>query len=118
MDSNDKLKEAVATVCEAIRTDEGYKISWVANIAMAFKDEYARYTQTKSEYEVIMVIISQFTPTPKMKTKESEELKTELKIMNVAAKNKLNLDTYLDYRAVFSMLGYVKQVPKDEILGD
>jgi len=45
MDSNDKLKEAVATVCEAIRTDEGYKISWVANIAMTFKDEYWKAVQ-------------------------------------------------------------------------
>ena len=35
-----KVKEAVETLVEALKTDDGYRISWQANIAMAFKDEY------------------------------------------------------------------------------
>ncbi len=35
-------KEAVKQLVKALKEDEGYKYSWQANIAMAFKDEYAR----------------------------------------------------------------------------
>ena len=37
-----KLKEAIDTLVEALQTDEGYRIGWQANIAMSFKDEYSR----------------------------------------------------------------------------
>ena len=37
---NNKLKEAVDVLVEALKTDEGYRIGWQANIAMAFKDNY------------------------------------------------------------------------------
>ena len=40
MDS--KLKDAVEILVQALKTDEGYRIGWQANIAMAFKDEYNR----------------------------------------------------------------------------
>lgn len=32
------VHHAMNVVCAAIREDEGYRISWQANIAMAFKD--------------------------------------------------------------------------------
>lgn len=34
------IKEAMSVVTKAIREDEGYRIGWKANIAMAFKDEW------------------------------------------------------------------------------
>jgi len=37
-----KIKEAIDTLSEALKTDEGYRIGWQANIAMTFKDEYSR----------------------------------------------------------------------------
>lgn len=33
-----KLKEAVEILCEELRNDESYYMTWKANIAMAFKD--------------------------------------------------------------------------------
>lgn len=39
---DNKIKNALEVIAEALRTDEGYRIGWQANIAMAFKDEYAR----------------------------------------------------------------------------
>ncbi len=38
-----KLKEAVETLVDALKGDEDYKRSWTANIAMAFKDDYYWY---------------------------------------------------------------------------
>jgi hypothetical protein len=35
-------KQAVDHLCKALKSDEGYWISWKANIAMAFYDEYRR----------------------------------------------------------------------------
>ncbi len=35
-----KLQHAVQVLCEELKTDEGYRESWKANIAMAFKDEW------------------------------------------------------------------------------
>ena len=36
------LERAVRVLCDALRTDPGYRESWKANIAMMFKDEVAR----------------------------------------------------------------------------
>jgi hypothetical protein len=36
------LKRSIEVLCEAIVKDGDYRMSWKANIAMAFKDEYAR----------------------------------------------------------------------------
>lgn len=36
------LKEAVATLVDALKTDKDYRITWEANIAMAYQDEAAR----------------------------------------------------------------------------
>lgn len=47
-----------------------------------------------------------------------KELKTELKILKIAVKNKLTISEYLDFRTVISKLGYVKQVSRETILGD
>jgi len=43
-ESNHKnsVEHAIKIVQNALRTDEGYRIGWQANIAMAFKDEYSR----------------------------------------------------------------------------
>ena len=37
-----ELKEAMKVLVKALEEDEGYRYGWQANIAMAFKDEYAR----------------------------------------------------------------------------
>ncbi len=34
------LSDAINRVCEAIKNDKGYRISWEANIAMAFMDAF------------------------------------------------------------------------------
>jgi hypothetical protein len=48
---NNKLKDAIQVLVEALKTDEGYRISWQANIAMAFKDEYYRQSSQQSEHQ-------------------------------------------------------------------
>ena len=50
-----KLKEAIDTLVEALQTDEGYRIGWQANIAMVFKDEFTRINpdlKRTSDYEL------------------------------------------------------------------
>lgn len=42
MSENLGIKKEVDVLCKALKEDEGYFISWQANIAMAFKDEYER----------------------------------------------------------------------------
>ena len=37
---DNKLKEAVSVLVEALRSDPEYYYSWQANIAMAFQDEW------------------------------------------------------------------------------
>ena len=39
MSNQTELRKAMEIVCKAIKSDEGYRMSWVANIAMAFQDE-------------------------------------------------------------------------------
>lgn len=34
------LSDAINRVCEEIKNDKGYRLSWEANIAMAFKDAF------------------------------------------------------------------------------
>lgn len=34
------LGDAFERICEEIKNDKGYRISWEANIAMAFKDQF------------------------------------------------------------------------------
>lgn len=46
-----KLKEAVELLCENLKSDETYYYSWQANIAMAFKDEYARNSPVGSRLD-------------------------------------------------------------------
>ena len=36
------ISDAVKTITHEIKTDEGYRIGWQANIAMAFYDEWQR----------------------------------------------------------------------------
>jgi len=36
-------KEAIAHLVKTIRTDEGYRWGWQANIAVAFQDEWQRH---------------------------------------------------------------------------
>lgn len=38
-----ELSEAIVALVSALKEDPGYYYSWQANIAMAFKDECARY---------------------------------------------------------------------------
>ena len=37
-----EIAKAMKVITEALRTDEGYRIGWQANIAMAFQDEFNR----------------------------------------------------------------------------
>ena len=46
-----KTKEAVETLCAALKEDAGYYYGWQANIAMAFKDEWRREDFQKSEQD-------------------------------------------------------------------
>jgi hypothetical protein len=39
------LQSSVETLCDALKTDPSLYISYQANIAMAFKDEYSRMIQ-------------------------------------------------------------------------
>ena len=38
---NQSVSSAMGVLIEALQSDPGYRLSWQANIAMAFKDEYA-----------------------------------------------------------------------------
>ena len=42
-------KEAVKTLTERLQADEGLRLGYQANIAMAFKDEYKRKRVEKSD---------------------------------------------------------------------
>jgi transposase len=42
MSNNLGIKKEVDVLRKALKEDEGYYISWQANIAMQFKDEYGR----------------------------------------------------------------------------
>ena len=35
-----KLSNAINRICKEIKNDEGYRLGWEANIAMAFKDQF------------------------------------------------------------------------------
>lgn len=50
---DNKLKEAVSVLVEALKTDEGYRIGWQANIAMAFKDEFWRTCTTHKHLDLM-----------------------------------------------------------------
>lgn len=55
---DNKVKEAVEVLVEALKTDESYRIGWQANIAMAFKDEFTRTNpdlKSTSEYELHII---------------------------------------------------------------
>lgn len=41
-----KIREAVITLIDNLNSDDDYRYSWQANIAMAFKDEYRRHTES------------------------------------------------------------------------
>ena len=38
-----ELKKAIKVLVKNLKDDSGYRYSWQANIAMAFKDEYENY---------------------------------------------------------------------------
>lgn len=44
---DNKVKEAIQTLVEALNSDEGYRLGWKSNIAMAFKDEYSRQAEER-----------------------------------------------------------------------
>jgi uncharacterized protein YdaT len=45
------LKNAIEILVTALKTDEGYRESWKANIAIAFKDDYYWYkTNNEKDY--------------------------------------------------------------------
>jgi|TARA_R110000782_G_scaffold232667_2_gene318865 hypothetical protein len=53
-----ELKDAMKVLIKELITDESYRISWQANIAMAFKDEFYRTNpdfKDTSEYELHII---------------------------------------------------------------
>jgi hypothetical protein len=55
-----KTKTAIDHLAAELRKDDGYFESWKANIAMAFKDEYARrYKQRRHTRQAIHEIANQ-----------------------------------------------------------
>lgn len=42
------LKEAVSVLTKHLKEDENYRMTWRANIAMAFQDEYTRHQDEPS----------------------------------------------------------------------
>jgi hypothetical protein len=38
-----ELRLAIETLVDNLKEDEGYRLSWQANISMAFKDEFSNY---------------------------------------------------------------------------
>lgn len=53
------IKEAVARLCEELRTDKDYFYSWQANIAVAFQDAYKRLPD-KDIHEISNVAAKDF----------------------------------------------------------
>jgi len=49
MEEEMSVEKEIKVICEAIKNDEGYRMSWQANIAMAFKDEWTRYLGENSD---------------------------------------------------------------------
>lgn len=45
------LQKEMRVITNAIKHDEGYKIAWLANIAMAFQDEYSKNNPNMSQEE-------------------------------------------------------------------
>lgn len=46
------LKECVDALCEALETEPDFRMSWQANIAMAFVDEWDKDKKTRSLNDV------------------------------------------------------------------
>lgn len=42
--TKEELQNAVQVLVDALKTDEEYRVGWISNLAMAFKDEYSNYT--------------------------------------------------------------------------
>lgn len=49
---DNRLKKAVEVLRETLKTDEGYRIAWQANIAMAFKDAYWQSEDKEEIHEI------------------------------------------------------------------
>lgn len=49
MEAKNKLKDAVDIVVEALKNDPAYYVSWKANIAMSFKDEFERHLKEQGK---------------------------------------------------------------------
>jgi hypothetical protein len=59
MSDNLGIKKEVDVLRKALKEDEGYYISWQANIAMAFKDEYDKIMNelnTQYNHDIIHLI--------------------------------------------------------------
>lgn len=54
MNNENEVRDAIKVVSKALLDDEGYRISWQANIAMAFKDqaEWDRRSWDKEELDI------------------------------------------------------------------
>ena len=53
------IKKEITILRKALANDNGYYISWMANIAMAFKDEYSRNKKKYKNKEDIHYIANQ-----------------------------------------------------------
>ena len=59
-ESNGKnsIQYAIKVLINALKTDEGYRQGWKANIAMAFKDEWGRegFQQSEQDFEAVHIL--------------------------------------------------------------
>jgi len=52
MKESNEISNALSVLCEALQNDEGYRIGWVVNIAMAYIDN-ERWYKEKTDKEVL-----------------------------------------------------------------
>lgn len=57
---SDELQNAVKVLVKHLREDEGYRISWVANIAVPFQNAFHEHHRTKGVHEISNIAANMF----------------------------------------------------------
>lgn len=52
MENSNKLPEAITELVQALKSDKDYRLSWSANIAMAFNDSYRQYAKEHNKKQM------------------------------------------------------------------
>lgn len=80
------IKTAMRVLTEELRTDPGYYMSWQANIAVQFQDEYKKYHDSK----YILVTLAKLDLLPHFHSQDDIH-----KVSNKAADNFLKMLLYV-----------------------